>query len=311
MFMADVIENTDTISLTPGGLLLIALIAGGDYNSGLPQCGINIVHALARCGFGDSLLQAVKTLDESALPQFLVTWRINLQDELVTNSQGFLHCRYPNLASNISDSFPKLSILKLYMQPLTSWSPEFEGSMPKTSSWLPQDINVSGLTAFCRAEFRWSIGECNSKFRKHLWPVMGFRMLCSVRFLLSIAAMPNLLYTQPLRVWDQSRLLLFTPSAHTKIIGLHNPTKVIDDHLYSPPVLLRRITVCTDNFVSLMGCSSDLREDHLRLSIWVPEILIRDFNIPKLPSKRKHTRGMFTQFLLPTTGFLTEHLQSW
>ncbi|KAJ7872770.1 PIN domain-like protein [Mycena olivaceomarginata] len=45
------------ISLTRGGILLIALLAGGDYHKGIPGCGIKTAHAIARGNLGDLLLQ--------------------------------------------------------------------------------------------------------------------------------------------------------------------------------------------------------------------------------------------------------------
>ncbi|PPQ81847.1 hypothetical protein CVT24_008666 [Panaeolus cyanescens] len=47
--------------LSPGGLILFALLTGGDYDpSGLVNCGQVTALALCRCGFGDQLLDAAR-----------------------------------------------------------------------------------------------------------------------------------------------------------------------------------------------------------------------------------------------------------
>jgi Holliday junction resolvase YEN1 len=87
----DAIKNIDVIALSPGGFLLVALMAGSDYNEGVPGRGVATAHALARCGFGDTLLTATQTLlHGSNLEDFLDTWCDGLQLKLSTNSQGFL-----------------------------------------------------------------------------------------------------------------------------------------------------------------------------------------------------------------------------
>ena len=43
--------------------MLYALLAGGDYSKGVAGCGPVIALGLARCGFGDDLLSAIKNVD--------------------------------------------------------------------------------------------------------------------------------------------------------------------------------------------------------------------------------------------------------
>ena len=75
IYTSDAIKHVDTVALTPGGLLLIALMAGGDYDSGISGCGVSTSHGLAKCGFGDDLLTVAKTLpDDDSFQSFLGTW---------------------------------------------------------------------------------------------------------------------------------------------------------------------------------------------------------------------------------------------
>lgn len=88
---ADSIEHVEGVGLSLGGLLLIALLKGGDYDmKGVAGCGIAIACSLARCGFGDILLEAFQTMDLEPFKIFLASWRNTLRNELQTNSRGLL-----------------------------------------------------------------------------------------------------------------------------------------------------------------------------------------------------------------------------
>ena len=50
----------EMVGLSPGGLLLFALLSGGDYDNGVEGCGAVTALGLAKCGFGDQLLASLK-----------------------------------------------------------------------------------------------------------------------------------------------------------------------------------------------------------------------------------------------------------
>src|SRR6266478_4398815 len=66
LYSSHVIEDEDTVGLRRGGFLLIALLAGGDYDDGIPGCGVSIALGLAKTGLGDGLLSALETLSGPA-----------------------------------------------------------------------------------------------------------------------------------------------------------------------------------------------------------------------------------------------------
>lgn len=90
------------MALTRGGMLLIALLSGNDYNpvrqspaqgdanltymswmqSGLAKFGPRIAQRLAHAGLGDELLSAAINLPIGELKIFLSTWRQDLRKEL-------------------------------------------------------------------------------------------------------------------------------------------------------------------------------------------------------------------------------------
>ena len=120
IYTADAIENSDVVGLMQGGLLLIALMAGGDYNKGVAGCGPSTAYGLAKAGLGDTLLTALDTLGRVDLEGFLTEWREQVHFELITNSSKTLAHRYPTLALQLPADFPDMEVLDCYHHPITS-----------------------------------------------------------------------------------------------------------------------------------------------------------------------------------------------
>jgi Holliday junction resolvase YEN1 len=76
----DTIENT--VGLSRGGLLLVALLSKGDYSDGLDGCGPVISAALARCGFGERILLAFERFEDFKLQRELESISVDIQAEL-------------------------------------------------------------------------------------------------------------------------------------------------------------------------------------------------------------------------------------
>lgn len=100
------------LSLTLGGLLLFALLSGGDYSNGISGCGRMVALGLARCGFGDQLLEAIEKDEDPAI--FSPRLRGLICAELRDNHQGKLGTRHPSLAAKFPDNFPDPKIVRLY-----------------------------------------------------------------------------------------------------------------------------------------------------------------------------------------------------
>jgi Holliday junction resolvase YEN1 len=187
------------MSLTRGGMVLIALLSGGDYNmvrcfcclvqlstqaqtkAGLANCGISIGYGLARTGLGDSLLRAALELSTRELDQFLVIWRQQLRAELSTNANGQLSRNFPSIAQNVPDSFPNLEHLLLYAKPTTSWSAHSSG--PGISILQVRQPNIAWLARICERRFDWEravTGGITAKFHNVLWDGVCLRMLLEV-----------------------------------------------------------------------------------------------------------------------------------
>ncbi|KAK7054272.1 PIN domain-like protein [Favolaschia claudopus] len=176
VYNAEAIARHPEVGLTQGGILLLAVLGGGDYDTaGLPDCGMGTAHALARCGYGDSLLLAAQTLCVDDLEQFLVGWRQEIRTELATNSQGFMKSKRKALSAKIPDDFPSTKILKLYVNPTTSWSDGF--LPPNTISWNVKLPRLPELGRFCHSKFGWKPLDIVNKFKKHIFPGMCIRRL--------------------------------------------------------------------------------------------------------------------------------------
>lgn len=177
IYTSSAISQHPEIALTQDGLILIALLRGGDYDSsGLPNCGPNVAHALARCGFGESLLRAARTLSRERLEVFLDGWRAEVRQELRTNARGFLNSRKAKLADSIDASFPDIDTLMLYARPVTSELSITNTSLP-TYRW-DKEPDLGKLGALCERKFEWGTREVIVKrFRTVIWEPAVQRIL--------------------------------------------------------------------------------------------------------------------------------------
>ncbi|KAJ6497260.1 PIN domain-like protein, partial [Mycena vulgaris] len=164
-------------NLSHGGILLMALLIGGDYDeTGLAGCGKTVAYGLAQLGLGDSLLFAAETLQPADLRWFLDVWRKVLRNELIG---GKLGRKYPAIAAALSSAFPDLSILNLYVNPVTSWSSNGPGV--DASGWVPEMPDIVSITRLCEKLFVWgTTAELPNKLFNVLLPGMCLKRLVQV-----------------------------------------------------------------------------------------------------------------------------------
>lgn len=186
-YASDAILKHPSVQLTQGGLILIGILRGGDYHqAGLSGCGGTIAHGLARCGFGDSLFTAARTLLRAELPAFLRGWREELRAELRTNARGVLGKKYAALAKKVPEDFPDVDVLLSYTNPVTSESEAAaRGKMSKNTKldW-EKEPDLGKIAALCEMYFEWGVKEIIVKrFRTVLWPAAVLRILRRVALL--------------------------------------------------------------------------------------------------------------------------------
>ncbi|RDB18806.1 Flap endonuclease GEN 1 [Hypsizygus marmoreus] len=281
LYNADAIKYSDGVKLSRGGLLLFALLVGGDYDDGIEGCGATTARALAQCGFGDDLLEAAMSRSPPKLQEFLSGWREKLRSELRFNSCGLLRCRNPGIAEKITDEFPDLTIMNNYLAPLTSWSPSQPGhQVPSAAGWRAREPSIQRITAFCLQRFGWDRdAEIVKRFRTNLWEGVAFRMLCS-----------------PLVRYDGTRHFLTTPTTNTHVLSQADSKKVASRLTPS-----HRLTISTKNFQDLMGEPwANLLLDTDTISLHVPTCILQTTAPsilqsqikPKRQSKGKHQAAM-------------------
>ncbi|GAW08489.1 PIN domain-like partial [Lentinula edodes] len=149
-------------------LIFIALCSGGDYGTGLDNCGIKISYGLACAGFGKRLCLAALTYSENSddLQNFLRQWKSELSQELKTNASGFLPRKSPKLANTIPNSFPDIKVLLAYLRPVTSESlgrsERYDDLLVDAGGhdgWLKKDPSLPLLAKNCEFYFEWGFLE--------------------------------------------------------------------------------------------------------------------------------------------------------
>jgi len=170
--------------LMEGGLLLYALLAGGDYSPGITGCGPIIALGLAHC-FGDGLLSAIESVDMGSheVDGIFTKLREQICTELETNSRGFLGFCHPAVAKRFPEVFPNRDILKLYYSPAISPSScGLVNPVGTSGSWPFQELSITGIARFGQENFGWK-GEAKLKEGMgKMWEGILSQMLYSVRY---------------------------------------------------------------------------------------------------------------------------------
>ncbi|KAG0694710.1 hypothetical protein DFH29DRAFT_308905 [Suillus ampliporus] len=151
----DLVSHND-IRLSRGGCILIGLLSGGDYHqAGAQGCGKLIAAALARCGFGDRLLEAASSLSREELEKWLVTWRNDVREELRTNKSGLVGSKKPALAKKIPDDFSDVDLLLSCTNPIMS---KTDGKPTREITWEKQP-DIGKIAGLCELYFEWGVKD--------------------------------------------------------------------------------------------------------------------------------------------------------
>ncbi|KAI1634605.1 hypothetical protein F4809DRAFT_665364 [Biscogniauxia mediterranea] len=155
-----------TSGLDREGMVLVALMSGGDYlPEGVPGAGVKLACEAARAGFGKSLCR-LKRADTSEL----ASWREWLVFELRHNESGFFRTRHKALT--IPEDFPNMEILRYYTHPVVSPASTLDRLRQQT--W-DKPIDVVGLREFVQETFDWSYRIGAIKFIRVLAPALLVR----------------------------------------------------------------------------------------------------------------------------------------
>lgn len=251
---------------------MFALLTGGDYaTKGVPGCGASVAYGLAKCGFGDQLIHAVKNIDtDQNLEQFFIDWRASIRLELSTNSKGYLRRREPTLSSTISEEFPDLAVLRLYLDPLVSRQQDIH------ANWLLKVPSLPGLTRFCSQYLGWDNEDIlKKKFKNLIWEGVLLQMIFSVSE--SDFIPKNLIhivpYFKPLAMYDHSRRLIVTPNVQAQIMKAARQSRRGKYATMMGPEPQPKLVFSTANLVSSMNRNFNASKKD-QLTVWPPEHLL-------------------------------------
>ncbi|KAJ7501416.1 hypothetical protein B0H11DRAFT_2224795 [Mycena galericulata] len=154
VYHSSLIFITPGVCLSRGGLLLIALLAGGDYHQGLPDVVLlwptlsHVVLSVMHCW-----KRRCKT--QKSPMNFWIFWRPGEQPLL----GSLLPIRTGTWGGNTG--------LYAYTHPVTSWSENY--SPPAYQSWGLPKPDVKKIASFCQGQFDWDAAKISSTFVKHLY----------------------------------------------------------------------------------------------------------------------------------------------
>ena len=137
-----------TSGLDREGLVLVALLSGGDYDThGISRCGFKTACEAARAGFGRELC-IVSKKDQKGFD----AWKERLQHEFNTNESRFFKRKHKAII--LPQDFPDLEILGYYQNPVVS-SPDVIDKIRDEIQW-EASIKVFALREFVKGNFGWT-----------------------------------------------------------------------------------------------------------------------------------------------------------
>ncbi|KAF2726015.1 hypothetical protein K431DRAFT_280737 [Polychaeton citri CBS 116435] len=168
-----VAETKAKSGLDAEGMVLVALISGGDYlPDGVPGCGIKLACDAARAGFGHDLCSLLKQR-RTATSDAVTEWRGRLQHEIRTNESKFFSRRLKEFT--FPEDFPNMEVLGWYARPCVSNATRVE-QLRSELKW-DGSIDYNALRAFTADAFDWRNLGGAQKFIRNLAPAMLVREL--------------------------------------------------------------------------------------------------------------------------------------
>lgn len=166
------------VGLDKDGLVLVALMRGGDYMpAGVPGIGPKTACEAAKAGFGASLVALGRSgsrwsaASEKAVAAVAAAeWRTSLAHELRTNESGFFRVRHAALADDLPADFPNLDVLREYTHPKVS-SPEAIEALRTSIEWQ-RPVEIEALRNFTVENFDWTFRIGAVKMIRVLAPSM-------------------------------------------------------------------------------------------------------------------------------------------
>lgn len=162
-------ETKESSGMDREGMILVALMSGGDYlPEGIPGCGPKVACDAARAGFGRDLC-ALGARNTAGLKD----WKDRLLHEIKTNESKFFTRR--NNSFTIPEEFPNREVLGFYTHPCVSTTEKL-ARLRRELKW-DQAIDFAALRSFAGDAFDWRCISGAKKFIKNLAPALLVRQL--------------------------------------------------------------------------------------------------------------------------------------
>ncbi|PLB53220.1 hypothetical protein P170DRAFT_404162 [Aspergillus steynii IBT 23096] len=173
--MGDGEKNPSVAKLDRAGMILFAMLSGGDYlPSGVPKCGNKLAAEIARAGFGADLLEIINS-NRASLETQLSEWRERLQYELEENESGYFTTKHK--AVRVPESFPDKTILSYYAKPVVSTQSDISSLRSRLVNAWDQDLNPLELRTFAANAFEWNYRSGARKMIRLLAePLVSYRL---------------------------------------------------------------------------------------------------------------------------------------
>ncbi|KAK7890808.1 hypothetical protein LTR67_008019 [Exophiala xenobiotica] len=153
--------------LDPDGMILVALLSGGDYDeAGVAGIGSTLACEIARAGFGSDLLELVRKCDEDGLRE----WRERLQFELETNESGYFKMKRKLV--KVPDTFPDRKILEYYLKPAVTPDDELPKLVQTWTKAWESEVNIADMREYVRETFEWDYKPGAWKFVRVMAPAL-------------------------------------------------------------------------------------------------------------------------------------------
>lgn len=158
------------LGLDREGMVLIALMSGGDYlPGGIPGCGVKVACEAAKAGYGKSIC-TLKASNSDGIQ----SWKRSLADQLRTNEKG--HFRVKHKALTIPESFPDLEVLRYYTHPAVSQQSTVDAVRQALDA--KRHVHLDALREFTRETFGWDFRIGATKFIRVLGQALLVHNIC-------------------------------------------------------------------------------------------------------------------------------------
>ncbi|KAH7333717.1 hypothetical protein B0J17DRAFT_578612, partial [Rhizoctonia solani] len=178
VYRMDDIEKDPACKLTRGGMILIALLSGGDYDQGAKRCGPKTALALAQRGFGDELLGAFETLSHEQFIDYIPAWKDAVVEALRSGCAN-IEADEADVEDLEEDSQETgITASQGSKTRLTATSIGAGGLVSDVRIGWTGELALGSLGRICEQYFEWGVREIiQQRFRTVLWPAVVLRVL--------------------------------------------------------------------------------------------------------------------------------------